>query len=347
MKKGVWLFFIVIISSILFAGCSDEDMGTSSKTSQAFTPTNKSDIDLSAVTLKIGAAEGKNAQSIIKAAGLDDTPYKVEYNTMQGGNLVMEAMVADQLDLGTGSQIPPIFSSQANNGGNFKIIAVRKGPTLNQELLIGPDSTISSISELKGKKVAYAKSTTAQYFLFKMLQSAGLSWDDIDATAMTTSDGLSALLTGDIDALAGYGNAVRIGHQKGAKTLLSAKDILSGDFYWYATPAAIADPAKHAAIVDYLERFHEANEWARQNPKKWAQIYSAEINQKPEDFLQQFEEENQQVHVTVAPVDTATISSEQDIINTFGSLGLLKKEINSNELFDKSFNDAIEKFKKY
>ena len=39
---------------------------------------------------------------------------------------------------GCGSQIPPIFASPANNGGNFKIIAIRKGTTLNQELIDGP-----------------------------------------------------------------------------------------------------------------------------------------------------------------------------------------------------------------
>ena len=41
---------------------------------------------------------------------------------------------------GCGSQIPPIFAYLANNGGNFKIIAIRKGTTLNQELIVGPQA---------------------------------------------------------------------------------------------------------------------------------------------------------------------------------------------------------------
>ncbi len=105
---------------------------------------------------------------------------------------------------GCGSQIPPIFASLANNGGNFKIIAIRKGTTLNQELIVSPQAkeNIKTVADLKGKKVGYVKNTTAQYFLYKMLSEAGLKWTDIDALPMSTSDGLSAITTGDIDALA-------------------------------------------------------------------------------------------------------------------------------------------------
>ncbi len=70
---------------------------------------------------------------------------------------------------GCSSQIPPIFASLSNNGGNFKIVAIRKGSTLDQELITGPKSkaSIHTVADLKGKKVAYVKSTTAQYFLFR------------------------------------------------------------------------------------------------------------------------------------------------------------------------------------
>ena len=160
---------------------------------------------------------------------------------------------------GCGSQIPPIFASLANNGGNFKIIAIRKGTTLNQELIVSPQAkeNIKTVADLKGKKVGYVKNTTAQYFLYKMLSEAGLKWTDIDALPMSTSDGLSAITTGDIDALASYDNAVIIGKEKGGALLRSAEDILSGDYYWYATLDTIKDPAKHAALVDYLERIPE------------------------------------------------------------------------------------------
>jgi len=348
-KKTLWLFVLTGSLLLLLAGCGKnegENAKAASPLEKNVLVEAKTDVDLSKVVLRVGAAEGRNAQSIIKAAGLDNTPYKVEFNVMQGGNLVMEALAANQMDLGTGSQIPPLFASQAANQGNFKIIATKKGPTLDQELLIGPDSSIKTVAELKGKKVAYVKNTTAQYFLAKMLTGGGISWKDIDAIPMSTSDGLSALLTGEVDAYAGYGNAIRSAHKKGAKTLQSAQQVLSGDFYWYATPDSIKDPAKHAAIADYLARFHEANEWARTHQDEWAKLYSGEINQKPEEFLSILKEENSQVHTRIVPVDAATIASEQDIANVFHGLGLLK-EVDVHGIFDHSFDEIISKFTKY
>lgn len=157
---------------------------------------------------------------------------------------MLEAIAAGQLDAGCGSQIPPIFASLAVGGGNFKIIAIRKGTTLNQELIVSPQQKdkIKTVADLKGKKVGYVKNTTAQYFLYKMLTEAGLAWNDIEAIPMSTSDGLSAITTGDIDALASYDNAVIVGKAKGAALLRSAEDILSGDYYWYAALDTIKDP---------------------------------------------------------------------------------------------------------
>jgi len=340
-----FLLFLIILLSLTLLGCGASKVDNGSPKKPA--PSTTDATDLSGVVLKIAAASGANGQSIIEAAGLDKTPYKVEFHVMQGGNLVLEAMSANQIDLGTGSQIPPIFASQSKNGGNLKIIATKKATTLLQELVVPANSPVKTIKDLKGKKIAYVKSTTAHYFLAKMLENGGLSWNDTEPIAMSTSDGLTALLTGEVDALASYGNAIRSAHAKGATTLQSADKILSGDFYWYATPAAIQDPKKHAAILDYLSRFHEANEWARQNPEKWAAHYAPQINQKTQEFLSQYKEENQQAKTAIVPVDEATIASEQDIVNTFAKLGLLKGGIDISKIFDRSFNTDISKFNKY
>ncbi len=337
-----------VLAVLAMAGCGDSD-NTAGTTKTVFTASNKYDGDLSNVTLHIGAASSKNAQGIVEAAGLADTPYKVEFHNLRSGSQVLESIAAGQLEAGCGSQIPPIFASLANNGGNFKIIAIRKGTTLNQELIVSAQQKdkIKTVADLRGKKVGYVKNTTAQYFLYKMLSEAGLSWNDIEALPMSTSDGLSAISTGDIDALASYDNAVIVGKQKGAALLRSAEDILSGDYYWYASVDTINDPAKHAALVDYLERINEANEWARKHPQEWAEFVAKESNQSPEEIRKRFEEGENQRKGRIAPIDEATIASEQDIINSFVALGALKQPIEAIKLFDRSFDEAVAKFKIY
>lgn len=297
--------------------------------------------DLSGVTLRIAAAGWNNAQGPIEAAGLTDYDYKVSFSVMQGGNLVMEALAANQINLGTGSQIPPLSASQAANGGNFKIFAIRRMNTLNQELIAGPRTGITRVEELKGKKVGYVKNTTAHYFLYKMLQNAGLRWEDVDTLALTTSDGLTALLTGDIDAFASYGNTVRTAKIRGASTILTADDILTGDYYFYATPAAIADSATHAAIVDYLDRYNRALEWCRIHPEKYAEWLSDTTNEDYDVVYEEFVEGEAQTKTMAHPLDAATVESEKDIASVFTTLGVLEGELDVDGLFDYSFAGEI------
>lgn len=304
-------------------------------------------IDLSGVTLHIAAASASNGHGLVQAAGLDDTPYKVDFTVLQGGNLVMEALAAGQIELGTGSQIPPLSASQAANGGNFKIIGVRRMHTLDQELIVPAGSDLTEVAQLKGKTVGYVKNTTAHYFLEKMLEEAGLEWTDIDAVPLTTSDGLSAVLTGEVDALASYGNAIRTAKAKGCTTLRSAADILSGDYYWYATPASIADAATHAALVDWLGRYNEAAEWARQNPEEYAAFYADLTGEDKDDVLERFTEEEAQTHLSVRPITDETIASEQDIADTFYKLGVFDAPIEAALLFDHSFDAELAALPQY
>ena len=304
-------------------------------------------IDLSGVTLHIAAASASNGHGLVQAAGLDDTPYKVDFTVLQGGNLVMEALAAGQIELGTGSQIPPLSASQAANGGNFKIIGVRRMHTLDQELIVPAGSDLTEVAQLKGKTVGYVKNTTAHYFLEKMLEEAGLEWTDIDAVPLTTSDGLSAVLTGEVDALASYGNAIRTAKAKGCTTLRSAADILSGDYYWYATPASIADAATHAALVDWLGRYNEAAEWARQNPEEYAAFYADLTGEDKDDVLERFTEEEAQTHLSVQPITDETIASEQDIADTFYKLGVFDAPIEAALLFDHSFDAELAALTQY
>lgn len=337
---------VVGISLTLLVGCgnnstSTKNADTSSKTADAATK-----VDLSKVKLVIGETGWKSKEIGFKEAGLDNTPYKVEYVNFQGGNLQLEAMAASHLDLALTSEIPPIFASQAQNGGNFKIIGIQQGTTLQQELVVPKDSPIKNVADLKGKQVAYVDSTTAHYFLLKMLEKAGLSWSDITPVKLSTSDGLTALIGGKVDALASYGNAIISAKQKGATTLASAKDILSGNFPIEATPDAIADPGKHAAIVDYLERYNKFYEWSRQNQDKWAKITADNTKQPVEQALATLKEGEEQRPSKIVATSKEAISSEQDIADSFTKVGVLKNKVEVSSFWSNAFDDEIKKFSK-
>ncbi|TXK73516.1 ABC transporter substrate-binding protein [Paenibacillus sp. N3.4] len=300
-------------------------------------------VDVSKVTLRIGQTGWGNLDAGFKAAQLADTPYKIEFSVFQGGNLQLEAMSANHLDVALTSEIPPIFASQSANGGNFKVIAVQESTTLKQELVIPKGSPIKSVKDLKGKQVAYVSSTTAHYFLLKMLEQNGLAWSDIKPVQLSTADGLGALIGGKVDALASYGNAIISAHQNGATELASAKDILSGNFLIEATPDAIQDPGKHAAIADFLLRLNKFYDWTRANQNKWAEITAQNTNQPVEQALATLKDGEAQRSSKIVPTSDKAIASEQDVADALQVTGSLKEKINVSASWSHAFDDELKK----
>ncbi len=297
--------------------------------------------DLSGVTLRIGETGWKQQQLLLEKAGLAETPYATEFSLFQGGNLQLEALGAGAIDLASASEIPPIFAAQSGGPGSLAIIAVRQGNTLTQEVVVPEGSDITDAAGLKGKKVAYVQNTTAHYFLLKALESAGLTWSDIEAVPLSTSDGLAALLSGQVDALASYGNAIISAHAKGATTVVDARDILSGNFVYISTPTLIPDPARHAAIADYFSRLQRAFDWARANPDAWAAVIAEQTKQPVDQARSTFVEGEAQRPSTFVPTSAAAIASQQDIVDTFVKAGIISTGFDIGDYWSTSFDGDL------
>ena len=348
-RKLISLSLALLLAAITLAGCSDATSpvaatapaATAAATGATPSAAPASNVNLSGVTLRIAQTGWGSSEAALKAAGLDNTPYKVEYSVFQGGNLCLEAMAAGQIDFTSSSEIPPIFAAQATNGGNFKIIAVSNSNTLLQEVVIPAGSSLKSVADLKGKKVGYISATTAQYFLLKILQNAGLTWNDIQAVPITTADGVTALVGGQIDAFASYGNSITAAKKQGATTLASGQDILSGNFPYEASPAAIADPSKHAAILDYLVRQEKADRWQVQNIQPWANISAKPQGQTVDQAVDVLTKGFQQRPPHVKPVSAGTITSEQSVTDAFFTVGSLKAKLDVTGLYSDAFTNEL------
>ena len=75
MKKISILLVVICFLILGLAGCGGT--GTAKSEKASFHASNPYEGDLSGVTLDIGAAGIQNAQGVLQAAGLDDTPYTV------------------------------------------------------------------------------------------------------------------------------------------------------------------------------------------------------------------------------------------------------------------------------
>ncbi|MGX6601498.1 ABC transporter substrate-binding protein [Micromonosporaceae bacterium Da 78-11] len=317
----------LVLAALLLAplaACSDDGKGGSAQ-----------------VTLKVGAIGWAQGAAALKVAGLDSTPYKVEWPVFSGGDKQMQALSADAIDVGQASEIPPIFVAAAGST-DIKVVAVQRASTLLQEVVVGKGSPITTIAQLKGKKVGYVKNTTAQYFLYELLKQAGLTWTDIQAAPLLPKDGVAALGSGSIDALASYGNSIITAHQSGGTTIGTGKDILSGNFQWLTRAELLDDDAKRGAVVDLLARLNKAYAYIRDGHlPEYAQAIADGTNQPVDQALSQLKDQEAQQPTKLQATDATAIQSQQRVADAFTELGAIDKKLDVTQIWTDRLNTEL------
>lgn len=290
-----------------------------------------------ATALRIGTYRGQY-QEFFSEAGVAQFPYGVSYSYFAGGNLIAEAINGGSIDIGSMSEIPPIFIASAN--APMRLVATIKGEVTSQVVLVPEKSAIQTVADLKGKRIGYVRATTSHYILLRLLQEAGIGWDDITPVALSPQDGLAAFGRGDLDAWIIYGvqgSQARLTYK--ARVLTDGRGRLSGNYVFAASTSALADEGKRKAIADFLRRVTRAYQWADQNPDAWAARLSKETGVAPEIFLLQHRERDRPYEL--AKVEPEAIQSQQQVADAFADAGLIPAKIDVAKLWDDRLNGLL------
>lgn len=274
---------------------------------------------------------------LLRLAGQEPHSYRAEWSEMGSGNVMLEAVAAGALDLAYGSEVPPTFAAVA--GAPVRIVAVARGDVNEQVVLVPAHSGIGSIADLRGKTVGYVRATTTHYYLFRMLEEAGLRWSDISPVTLTPSDGLAAFRTGRLDAWAIYGYAGQVARQEGGRLLRTANGILSGNYPYFANPATLADPLRRRALIEHLGRLARAFLWIDDHHAEYAAAQAPVIGI-PEPVLGAMLANLSQPRRLTAS-DATAIASHQQVADTFERAGLIPRPVDVAPLWDRSLQLEI------
>ncbi|HEX7852375.1 MAG TPA: ABC transporter substrate-binding protein [Sphingobium sp.] len=314
---------------------------------------------LAALGLGVGALSGCAAKSEEKAlrvsvTGKGDSDYRllfrtagikpdfpINYSEFQSGHQVVEALNGGSLDFGGMSEIPPVFAA-ASTVQSFRQIGVLHGDVNNQVVLVPKGSKLATLADLKGKRVGYVRATTGQYFLIRMLESVGLTWDDITPVAMTVADGGAAFSRGALDAWAIYGFPIqRAIATEGARILRTAYGFLSGNYVVSVHKDVLTDPVRSDWTRKYLALLKQGFRWAAAHEEQWAQIVAAEIGV-PIDYVRaQFRARS--ARYALRPVSDEAIRSQQQVADVFSAAHLIPRRVDVRPLWDTRFNSDITK----
>ena len=122
------------------------------------------------------------------------------WTDFESGPPMNESFAAGQQDIGVIGDVPAV--SAVVRGQKNVYIAAEKGGTF-LAILIRDDSGITSVEDLKGKKIGLTIGSTSQNCVQKILAKAGLDInEDVELINITVGDAQIVLTSGDVDAVA-------------------------------------------------------------------------------------------------------------------------------------------------
>jgi len=193
---------------------------------------------------------------------------------------IHEALVAKELDYVVYAGMAADLSKA--NGIEHTLISVT-GFSPTWVLIAGAESGITSLSDLKGKKIAYQRGASPHMYAIRVLAEAGLTFDDIEPLNMTIPEGIAGITTGDVDA------AVVV---SGQELELAAQGVVSvvhsgfspENVTRYSEPSVfIARTGFHTENPDVAvaiqKAFLKAKDWALEDPERYFSLLAEQSGQ--------------------------------------------------------------------
>lgn len=252
-------------------------------------------------------------QTLLQSSGaLKGASYKVNFVEFDSGPLVDAGFAAHRLDVGYMGDLPA--SLAAKSGLPVVAAAVQRPIGASEYLLAKPG--ISSISQLRGKPVAYTTGTSEQAFALRALKSAGLSQADVHQVNVSLLQLGTVLESGAADA------SVVSAEQKAdyqqthpsAKVLATLTTVQPPSYdYLLATKTALASKVKQAAIADLTRRLIKAENWEKTHMSQWVTDYYVDVEHQTPQVAKLILAAGGTA--TYVPIDSAVHSALQQVVN--------------------------------
>jgi sulfonate transport system substrate-binding protein len=331
-----------VIAAVLSA-CGSSSGSASGAPSAAATNAAATGVaaDLSQVTLRVGD-EYDIFQGPLQAAGqLANVPYKVKWSTFVSGPAVTAAEVGGSIDVGEMSDPPPIFAQAADAG--IKIVGAQEpqNPATQSSfaIVVKPNSPVTSVAQLKGKKVSLLNGTILQYIAIRALLREGLDYGDITPVNVNPPSGATAALQrGSVDALITSRTAAEgLVEQGQARVLITGAGLSRSLNYLVASESALNDAGKSAAIGDFLQRLAKAQQWVNTHIDEYAPVYAKNNGVSVPVAVKVLKE----VPIVYVPITEPIKSAQQSEADIFLQQGILKTKLDTSSEFDTRFNDLV------
>lgn len=346
-KKLLSLMLTVALGVVTLAGCgSDKSSSNNSSSNSSSVDSTQDSTDHAngkdeGAVLRIGAQPYPLYSSVYVAYELgylqeefDAIGASFEWNEFASGPLVNEAVAAGEADMGFMADLPAIIAKAT--GQDIEVVSNVAYGEKGLAVLVKADSDISSVAELKGKKVAYATGSYAQHLLALLLDKEGLSLEDVESINLAAADQPAALANGEVDALVIWEQYISMLTTDGtAKVLADGTGVKKGNMINYF----VSDYAKEHPIVvqAYIKALNRADELIESDPDQAAEAIA-------EDFGV-----DKDLMLKILANFTYTTELTEDDINEITSVkdfslnaGIIQQDFDINDFINTAYLEGIE-----
>lgn len=261
-----------------------------------------------------------NATGMFNKAGME-----VELHEYNNGGDLMSAMASGDLDVGYVGITPVIYS--ISKGVPVKIVA---GTQNEGSGLLAHDSSVKSISDLKGKTVATPGEASVQSVLLKYgLKKHGMNTSDIESPSMKVSSMNDALKTQGIDAMLTYEPYVTISKKINNQTLVESSQEILPDHPCCVVVMSDKFLSSNSSQATKILNIHKkATEKIRANPEGMVQYLPHHIVPDPE-----LEKESLTHIKWVSDLNNTYKKDVNNFIKIEQDLGIINETVPQEKLF--------------
>ena len=279
--------------------------------------------------LRIGFQKSAVNLVILKQQGALEKAFpqtKVKWVEFPAGPQILEALSVGSLELGFTGDTPPVFAQAA--GKPLYYIGSEPPKPRGSAILVLADSKLHSLSDLKGKKIAFQKGSSAHFLVIRALKKAGLTWADIQPIYLAPADARAAFERGSVDAWAiwdPYYAATQVSIK--ARPLADGRGLSDNNsFYLASKPLVEKYPQSIKTILKSLSVADEFVQSNRLDAVKYISNFSGLDQQTVTLFL------SRRPPSPATPVPVALIANQQSVADSFQELGLIPAKIQVADL---------------
>jgi sulfonate transport system substrate-binding protein len=278
-----------------------------------------------AKTLRIGFQK-YGTLTIVRALGdldkrLAAQGITVKWTEFPAGPQLLEGLNVGSIDFGTVGEAPPVFAQAA--GAALVYVGNEPPSPTSEAILVPKDSSIKSVADLKGKKVALNKGSNVHYLLVKQLERAGVAYGDVNVAYLTPADARAAFERGAVDAWVIWDPFQAAAEkQLGARVLADGTGVVKN--YQFFLAARAYEKAHPDVIRTVLDEVRKGDLWARDHRAEAVALLQPVLGLDKAVV----ELAADRLAYGVQPITREVLQEQQQVADAFHALKLIPKPLN-------------------